>query len=248
MNYRESLSAKDLELLSKNSNSKKELEEKLQKVDEGYPVQYLIGSVNFYGCDFKVDKRVLIPRFETERFCELIINYTKLYFKEADILDIGTGSGCIAQTLERELDSTIKKTITAIDISADALVIAKENCSSNIKLLQKDILNDELKEKYDIIVSNPPYIDETEEVDIQTKYEPQNALYAKNQGLEFYEAILSKNLLKDKGIICFEIGALQGESVKNIAEKYYPNAQIIVQQDYTNRDRFVFIFQNLNKQ
>ncbi len=223
---------------------KEELEEGLKKLKEGIPVQYIIGNVNFYGNTLKVNKNVLIPRFETELLVEKTINYVKKQFKnKIDILDIGCGSGAIGITLKKALNSNVLCT----DISKKALEVAKENAKLNkidITFRQSDIYEN-IKEKFDLIISNPPYIAKNEKIDeIVLKNEPEIALFAENEGLEFYEKILenAKYHIKENAIIAFEIGMLQGKKVKEIAQKAFPKAQIKIEKDYTNRDRFVFIF------
>ena len=133
-----------------------------------------------------------------------------------------------------------------MDICEKALVVAKKNAISNkvnIQFYQLDILNEDIENTYDIIVSNPPYVKEGEEVDPQTKYEPQKALFAKNNGIEFYEAIIKKSVdhINTQGFIAFEIGCTEGEDIKNIAKQYYPTSKVTIEKDYTDRDRFVFI-------
>lgn len=214
-----------------------------KKLEENYPVQYLIGDVDFYGNKILVDKNVLIPRYETELLVE---NTIKLIKKEnlnkINILDIGTGSGCIAISLAKSLDAKIN----AIDISKKALKVANKNAKINnvkIRFIKKDILKNKIKGKYDLIISNPPYIDEEDQVDPKTKYEPQNALFADKNGLIFYEEILKKSVghLNKNGIIAFEIGMNQANDIKKIVDKFYPNCVFILKKDYQDRDRMIFI-------
>ena len=236
---------KEIEYLKKHLDEEK-LEEGINLLKSGIPPQYIIGNVNFYGNTINVDKRVLIPRFETELLVEKTINYIKKKYSNPsnlNILDIGTGSGCIAITLKKELNANI----TAIDISNDALEVAKYNAKNNntdINFYQSDIFSN-INDKFNCIISNPPYIKEDEEImDIVKNNEPHLALYAKNDGLYFYEEILKNcsNYLTDNFLICFEIGYLQGESIKNIANKYLSNIEIKIEKDYSDKDRFVFIF------
>ena len=136
--------------------------------------------------------------------------------------------------------------IDACDISKPALKIAKKNALENtvdVFFFKKDILNDKLKGKYDFIISNPPYVKENEYTSPETKYEPSIALYAKENGLEFYKKIIeiAPHLLNKKGIIIFEIGATLGDEIKKIALSTYPKANIIIEKDYNNFDRFMFI-------
>lgn len=216
----------------------------IKKLSANYPVQYLIGNVDFYGYPIEVKKGVLIPRFETETLIEKTINYLKKYNLEAtDVLEIGTGSGCIPITLKKELPNL---TITSIDISGKALKIAKRNIIKNkvdITLIKKSIFKYRPFNKYGLIISNPPYIREDEIIDPKTKYEPKIALYAKNNGLEYYEYILktAKTMLQDKFIIAFEIGETQGEKIIDIAKQYFKDKLILLEQDLASKDRYVFI-------
>ena len=156
------------------------------------PIQYLIGKTCFYGYDFIVNSDVLIPRFETEELVENIIYRIDKYFKEKtiDIVDVGTGSGCIAITLAKEIKNA---NVTATDISSKALNVAKQNALNldvNINFIEGDML-EPIHAKFDILVSNPPYIPDSEVVDPLVKdNEPNIALFGGNNGLKFYEIIL----------------------------------------------------------
>ena len=203
----------------------------IKKINNDYPIQYLIGDVDFYGYTIKVDERALIPRFETEGLVDNLIKLikTQTNYPALKILEIGTGSGCIAITLSKELDTTVD----ALDISKDAIDLASSNAvlnNANVNFALGDIKNCTISKKYNILVSNPPYVRYDEPVDPATKYEPQNALFALNNGLEFYEIILkrSKEFLASKNIIAFEIGCTEGQDITNIAKTYYPNAFIQV--------------------
>ena len=215
----------------------------LKELEKGRPIQYVIGEVNFYGYDFKVNENVLIPRFETELLVDKAIKkIKKLFNKNVDILDLGTGSGCIAITLKKEADSNVE----ALDISNKALEVAKENAKLNnvdINFINADMTKYTSKQ-YDVIISNPPYIAYDEEVmDIVKNNEPHNALYADNNGLYYYEAIIKNipKITKDKYLVCFEIGSTQGKEIIEIAHKYLNNINITIEKDYANLDRFVFI-------
>ncbi len=222
---------------------KEKLEEGLKRLEEGKPVQYIVGNVDFYDINLLVNKNVLIPRFETEYLVEKTINYAKKLKEPLDILDIGTGSGAIAITLAKHLNSKV----IATDISEKALEIAQKNAKRNntqITFKQSDILKN-VKGKFDIIISNPPYISKDETIDPLVKdNEPSLALYADNKGLYFYEEILKniKPYLKEKSIIAFEIGMTQSEDITKIAQKYLPKAKIITEQDLTKKNRYIFIF------
>ena len=231
----------DYKLLKEKYN-KDDLKEIIEKINNNYPVQYAIGNVDFYGNLINVDKRVLIPRFETELLVDKLVDK----FKNKDnlkILDLCTGSGCIAISLAKNLNCEVD----AIDISDDALSLAKENAKLNevrINFYKKDVLKKlNFNQKYDLIVSNPPYVKLDEEVSFNTKYEPYIALYPGKDDLIFYKRIIdnSKEILKKNGTIAFEIGSTQGNQIKNIALKKYPNATVNVLKDFNNYDRFVFI-------
>ena len=228
----------DLEYLKK--YYKGDIEEAIKRYENGEPVQYIVGDVDFYGNTIKVDKRVLIPRFETEGLVEIALKY--LSNTNLDIVDLGTGSGCIPITLKKKLPNL---NIDAVDISSDALELAKENALLNnveINFIKGNMLNP-LNKKYDVIISNPPYIAYDEEVmDIVKNNEPNLALYADNNGLYFYEEILKncKYYLKDKYYIFFEIGYSQGEKIKEIALEYL-DCNVEIKKDLQGFDRYVII-------
>lgn len=217
-------------------------DEQKERLKDNYPIQYLLGSVNFYGYEFKVDERVLIPRYETEYLVDDTKKLIKQYIKEPKIIDLCTGSGCIAISLAKELNTSVD----ALDISRDAINLAKENAINNnvdINFINEDIKSFNTTKKYNVIISNPPYVRLDEQVGLETKYEPQIALFANDNGLEFYKIILdkSKDLLEDKNIIAFEIGDKQGNYIKEYASNIYPNANIIVKKDLKNLERYVYI-------
>ena len=217
-------------------------DEQRELLKNNYPIQYLIGNVNFYGYDFKVDERVLIPRYETEYLVDDTIKLIKEHISNPKIIDLCTGSGCIAITLSKELNTSVD----ALDISSDAINLAKENTVNNnaaVNYINEDIKTFNTNTKYNVIISNPPYVRLDETVGPETKYEPQIALFANDNGLEFYKIILdkSKDILEDKFIIAFEIGDKQGQSVKDYASNLYPNANITIKKDLNNLERYVYI-------
>jgi len=216
----------------------------IKELEEGRPVQYIVGNVDFYGNTINVNESVLIPRFETEFLVEKTIKIINKYFdKKVSILDIGTGSGCIAITLNKEVNSDVD----AVDISEEALVVARENNllnNTNVNLYQSDIFSN-VNKKYDVIISNPPYIAYGDEImDVVYKNEPHNALFADNNGLYFYDKILRdcKKYLNDKYVIAFEIGYKQASDITELAYKYLDNIKVVVEKDYSEKDRFIFIF------
>ena len=238
---------KHLEYIKKNLPENK-LEEGIVLLKKGISPQYIVGNVDFYGNLIEVNSKVLIPRFETELLVEKTVNYIQKNFSAIDyrklkILDIGTGSGCIAITLKKELNSEV----TAVDISEEALEVAKKNAICNqvdISFLQSDIFSC-VNDKFDVIISNPPYIREEEEIEeIVRENEPHLALYAKENGLYFYHKILKEanKYLKDKFLLAFEIGELQGNDIKELVKRYFSEVEVVVEKDYSNRDRFVFVW------
>ena len=220
----------------------------VKNIKNGIPLQYALNSVNFYGLDFYVDERVLIPRFETEELVYNTDKYLKKYFNDnIKILDLGTGSGCIGLTL-KHLDN--KYDVTLSDLSPYALEVASQNSKNlnlDVKIIESDLFQN-INDKYDLIISNPPYIAYNDEVDELVKSnEPHMALYAENDGLEYYERILKdiSNYLNEKYLIAFEIGSSQKEKIIDIINKYLKDVNIITKQDMSERDRMVFIFKNV---
>lgn len=220
-------------------------EEVIKRLEKGEPIQYILGEVNFYGYPIKVSRHVLIPRFETELLVEKTLNKINKYFKNEniDILDMGTGSGCIAISLKHNLPSS---NIFALDISKEALSIAKKNAldnNTNITFIESDMTT--YKDKlYDVIISNPPYISYEEPImELVKNNEPHLALYAKDNGLYFYKKIIDniKYITKDKYLICFEIGYNESKAIVDYAKSKLTNINIYVEKDYSLKDRFIFI-------
>ncbi len=240
---KEEISNIDLKLLhEKYPDNFEEIEKKLE---ENYPVQYLIGHVDFLNTNILVDERVLIPRFETELLVAKTIDRIEAHhINNPKILDLGCGSGCISIALKKN----ILCEVIGIDISKEAIELAKENAKRNkveVDFQEKDMLSISY-EGADVIISNPPYVKEDEEVGPSTKYEPQNALFAPNEGLYFYENIIiniSKMNEKPK-LIAFEIGMTQGKEIEKIARQYLTDYKIEIEKDLTERDRYVFLTLN----
>ncbi|MFW7363279.1 peptide chain release factor N(5)-glutamine methyltransferase [Vagococcus fluvialis] len=215
----------------------------LEKVTLHIPVQYLIGSTEFYGRRFKVNEHTLIPRPETEELVELILKDN--HQENLEVVDIGTGTGIIALSLSLE-NPTWK--VTGLDISKEALKIATRNnqaLEGQVHFLESDVLSKFPKnKKIDILVSNPPYIsyDEWEEMDESVReYEPKQALFAENNGLAIYEKIAkeSTTVLSETGRIYLEIGYLQGDSVSQIFKEAYPTKSVRVIKDLNGQDRII---------
>ena len=229
----------DIEYLKKYLDSDK-LEDGILKLKQGLPVQYIVGNVDFYGSIIEVNENVLIPRFETEELVDRVIKKLKNK-KNLDIVDLGTGSGCIAISLAKNLNSNVD----AVDISKEALEVAKKNAINNnvkINFYLGDMLNP-LNKKYDLIISNPPYISYDEEImDVVKNNEPHIALYAENEGLYYYEQILKnvKNYLKKDYLIAFEIGYKQAKQIELLAHQYL-DCSVIIEKDLYGKDRYIFI-------
>lgn len=214
----------------------------IQKLKEEQPVQYITGKTEFYGLTFEVNKNVLIPRTETEELVQWILDDFQDK-KNLSILDIGTGSGCIAISLAK---SSSASKVTAIDFSKSAIEVAKKNAQSNdvtINFIEKDILNtEELPEQYDIIVSNPPYIRNLEKKEIKNNvldFEPHSALFVDdNDALIFYAKIatLAKKHLHPDGKLYFEINQYLGdETLELLKDKGFTENEL--QKDIFGNDR-----------
>ena len=222
------------------------LEEVIAKIDEGYPIAYLIGDVSFYGYPFKVNENVLIPRFETETLIEKTIKLIKiLNLENSNLIDLGTGSGVIAITLKKEIHSL---NITAIDKSKEALKVAIENSklnNVNVDFQNQDIFNYELPENISIVISNPPYIEEDSNYNQNVLYEPKEAIFVSNiNPLVYYEQILkiAKEQITKKHLIAFEIDEDHKEDMHKLCKKYFPSDNIVIEKDLAGKNRYAFIY------
>ncbi len=218
-----------------------------QYLNENKPIQYLIGTSCFYGYDLIVTPDVLIPRYETEELVENILYRYDEHFgkKDVDVCDLATGSGCIAIALAKEEKHMH---VVATDISKEALKVAKlnnEKFNAGVTFLMGDMLEPLKGKKFDIFVSNPPYIPDNEEVMSLVKdNEPNIALFGGEDGMKFYRIILKnvKNYLKKKAIIAFEHGYDKKEEMIKLANTYFPNSKVEVIKDLEGRDRMTFIY------
>ena len=219
------------------------VEEIYTKLANHIPAQYIIGHAEFFGMQLKVDERVLIPRLETEELVELILAENP--DGHLKVLDIGTGSGAIALALAKDRADW---SVTAADISQDSLELATENANAqnlNFSFIKSDCFS-EISSKYDIIVSNPPYIsrEDQEEVGLNVLHsEPHLALFADEDGLAIYRRIAedSKDYLNDGGKIYLEIGYKQGQSVPALFMENLPEKRVRTLKDQFGQDRMVVI-------
>lgn len=212
----------------------------IEKRKQNYPLQYIFGKWNFYGLELFVNESCLIPRFETEILVDEIL---KINCKKDKILDIGVGSGAISIALATHLK---KSKIYGVDISEKALEIANQNKNKylleNVHFLKSDIFSNVSSTNFDIIVSNPPYIDENQIKTLEKElyFEPQNALYGGKDGLYFYRKIIQKAnfFLNDKGILAFEIGYNQKNKIFDmLKEEKFEN--LICKKDFSGFDRII---------
>jgi len=219
------------------------VEDIYRKLANHIPAQYIIGHAEFFGMQLKVDERVLIPRPETEELVELILAENSE--ENLKVLDIGTGSGAIALALAKNRPDW---TITASDISQEALDLARKNAeiqNLNIFLKKSDCFS-EISSKYDIIVSNPPYISRSDESEVGLNVlhsEPHLALFADEDGLAIYRRIAeeAKDYLNDGGKIYLEIGYKQGQSVPALFRENLPEKQVRTLKDQFGQDRMVVV-------
>lgn len=212
-----------------------------QRADK-IPLQYITGTQEFMGYSFKVNENVLIPRQDTELLVEKAAEHISSFEKNVKVLDMCTGSGCIAVSIDKICKNA---KVTAVDISHKALDIAKENSENNhadIEFIQSDMFEN-VTGKFDVIISNPPYI-KTDEINVLMdevkNHEPVIALDGDNDGLKFYRIIAenANEYLQKNGVILFEIGYDQGESVPEILREYkFKRIEVI--KDLSGNDRVV---------
>ncbi|MFW5831046.1 MAG: peptide chain release factor N(5)-glutamine methyltransferase [Prolixibacteraceae bacterium] len=227
-----------------NKESVREINTIVERLKKYEPIQYIIGETEFSGLKIKVTPDVLIPRPETEELVQWVLDSE--ITEAPDILDIGTGSGCIALALKSQKKEA---EISALDISPDALKIAGENARLNkldVTFIQADILNFEAMKwkKYDVIICNPPYIRESEKTGMQANvlhFEPQNALFVPdNNPLLFYRKVMkfAQHYLKPNGRLFFEMNENFGSGVKHLAEDY-GLVQVEIKEDIHGKQRML---------
>lgn len=230
-----------------------QLEQWLLRRVKGEPLQYIVGKQNFYGRDFTVNSSVLIPRSETEELVEKVLHEAQKQWTSQPIhvVDVGTGSGAIAITLALE---SPEWRVTAMDLSSDALSVAKKNADAlrvlhQVKFLQGDLLLPilETNDDFSILVSNPPYIasEVCKQLEIQVRdFEPHLALDGGNDGLDYYRQLKAQliQLPPRRRLVAFEIGFDQGKAVANLFASLATDKQTFVEQDIAGLDRIVWFW------
>lgn len=244
------------DLFKEKEVNEKEFLDAIDKLCEGYPYQYITKNANFFGYDIYVDENVLIPRLDTEILVDCICRHIEKKYDKKDsirILEIGIGSGALIVAIFKRLEEYSNIIIDGIDISKGAIEVAKKNIEKynledKANIYMKDILNEEIEEKYDIIYSNPPYLtsDEMGEISDDVRKEPSLALYGGEDGLEYYRRIIGiiakNNNLKEDGRLFLEIGYMQKQEVVDIAnENGYNEENIFCIKDLENRDRVIIL-------
>lgn len=221
-------------------------QQKVLELQNNKPIQYVIGNVNFYGEEFIVNEKTLIPRFETEELVEATMGYLDDFFGHFNLkgIDLGTGTGCIGLTLKRLLPDL---DMTLVDISKDALEVTEENRKKQqleVSIIESDFFQN-VDGMFDFIISNPPYIKENEEIEtIVKENEPHLALYAGTDGLDCYRKILSqcKNHLNSKFMIAFEIGYQQKVPLAELIHQELGDVVVMCKKDLSGKDRMLFVF------
>lgn len=245
LNYTEEEIALNKDVSKENINK---FRRAVNALNKGKLVQHITKEQSFYGYNFFVNKHVLIPRPETEQLVSETIKLIKKHFKEVAIIDLCTGSGCIAISMEKQLKKKAK-IIYGVDISKKAIKIAKKNASmlkSNCTFFVSDMLDVVIKKKIkiDVLISNPPYLCKSDDISKEvTKEEPHIALFSGVTGLEHYMEILKKGnrVLNNKCLIALEVPEERAEEILELAKKEYYDAKTYIKKDLTNRKRMIFI-------
>lgn len=238
----------NIPLISLDQGSLAVMQNALVRIGDDVPVQYITNKAWFYGYPFYVDERVLIPRPETEELVELAHQHLKKLSSNPRILDIGTGSGCIAIVLKKLMSSA---DVNSMDVCSEALTVAMENAiqlSAEINFILHDILDRDspLEGQYDMIISNPPYILRSEK-EVMTpgtvKHEPDKALFVESTDpLQFYDVIMEKSLihLHKAGVLLFECSEFYAQDVVHLAQKKgFKNVRL--EMDMQGKPRFAVI-------
>jgi release factor glutamine methyltransferase len=246
--YSHTIAYKDIKITNTQEDAIKTIAKRLQNAE---PIQYIVGETEFFGLPFFVTSDVLIPRPETEELVEWIVADTKQANQPIRIADLGTGSGCIAVSLAKNIASS---RITAIDVSPNALEVAKRNAYNNKALVQfilQDILQikkGDLNEQFDVIVSNPPYVCENEKPIINAnvlQHEPHLALFVSDDNpLQFYQAIanIAQSYLALHGVVYVEINHLFALETEQLFHQYGFSTQL--KKDLSGKDRMIKAWKN----
>ena len=218
----------------------------MKHINDDVPLQHLTRDDEFFGFRFYVNKDVLIPRFETEELVAKVLAYYDEFFEgDVDVVDLGTGSGAIAISLVMEEPHM---NMTATDVSSAAIAVANTNADLydvDIRFL-KGSWCDPLIRRYDIVVTNPPYIPEQEELpQMISKHEPHLALFGGPDGLDHYRSIFASlpNVVKPKFFIAMEHGKDHKEAIEQLAKAAFPAAKVWCEKDMQGKDRFTFVYQ-----
>ncbi|MGM0217565.1 peptide chain release factor N(5)-glutamine methyltransferase [Enterococcus sp. AZ126] len=226
------------------SEDEQQINDDLRRLVQNYPPHYLLGYSDFYGHRFQVNEHTLIPRPETEELVDLCLKENST--ESLTVVDVGTGTGAIAISLKLDRPNW---QVTAIDISEEALQVAEKNADhlkADVRFIYGDVLKPMKGQKIDILISNPPYISNTEwnlmDESVRT-FEPKTALFAENEGLAIYQRLAeeAKELLNPNGKIYLEIGFQQGEAVKKLFQQTFPQKQVQVAKDLAGNDRMVIV-------
>lgn len=228
-------------------------EEGIQRMLKGEPLGHVLGFEWFYGYQFKVNEDVLIPRPETEELvANILAGYDEFFADSEDVtaVDVGTGSGAIAIALKKEEPHL---NVMGTDISLGAVQVANENAKNNhaaVPFMVGDMLQPLIDRnlKVDILISNPPYIPQDEEMEASVvDYEPHVALFGGEDGLKFYRIIFENchKVLKDRAMMAFEMGWNQRDAMSSLVEAYLPDARYEILKDMSGKDRMLFVYLNL---
>jgi len=222
----------------------------IEKVVSGIPVQHIMGYEEFYGRKFLVNEEVLIPRPETEELVQGLLARMGRLYPATDVIkivDVGTGSGAISVTLALESN---RLDVMTVDIAKASIDVAQENAArlgAKVRFVEGDLLGPLIEEekKVDVVVSNPPYIPEDDIETLSTvvkDHEPLRALVGGQDGLDFYRRFMKEIplVLKERGIVAFEVGVGQGEAVAQMLRDAFPGAKVEVVNDINGKDRMVF--------
>ena len=244
-------------LIELNENEINKIETLINRRLNFEPIAYITNKKEFYGIDFYVNNSVLIPRVETEEIIDLIKEYINKKIdkknKKFSVCDIGAGCGNIAITLKKLFENA---DITAIEINEKAIQVIKKNCENilqnknSINIINADALSFTPKNKFDIVVSNPPYVALKDKDNLQRDlyFEPENALYSGYDGMDFYRNFFNiiDRYLKYNGAFFFEIGFNQGKELINICESFNIK-NVEIKKDLSGKDRFLICYNFMNK-